>query len=432
MRYKCSQQLFEHAKKLMPGGVSSPVRAFRSVDHVPPFIKKANGSKLWDVDNNNYIDYVGSWGTAILGHAHEQVVYAVQKAATLGLSFGACTPDEARLAEYICNALPSIQQLRFVTSGTEACMTAIRLARSYTKRDLIIKFSGHYHGHSDMLLVKGGSGLATYGLPDSAGVPSRTTECTLSIPFNDLSYLEQTFLKYKSRIAGIILEPIAGNGGFIEPKAGFLELIRDLCTQHQAVLIFDEVMTGFRVCWGGAQVLYDINPDLTTLGKVIGGGLPLAAVGGSHDIMQQLAPTGPVYQAGTLSGNPLALASGLKTLELLSNPDQYKKLNQLSTRLTTGMKKLSQKHDIPIHANAQGGMFGFFFTPNTIHCFEELKQESNVELFCKFYQKMLAKGIYFPPSLYEANFISLAHTTEDVDFTLKAIEDVLIDLYHKM
>ena len=430
MRYKKSQQLFQRAQHTMPGGVSSPVRAFRSVDHVPPFITRAKGARLWDCDNNEYIDYVGSWGTAILGHAHEKVVRSVQEAASLGLSYGATTPNEANLAEYIIEAIPSIEQVRFVTSGTEACMTAVRLARGYTGRNKIVKFSGHYHGHSDMLLVKGGSGIATFGLPDSAGIPQNITESTISLPFNDLNCIQKTFKEYSHEIAAIILEPIAGNGGFIKPHPGFLESLQEICKKYQTLLVFDEVMTGFRVCWGGAQNLYQIKPDLTTLGKVIGGGLPLAALGGRADIMKTLAPLGPVYQAGTLSGNPIALASGLQTLRILKeNPSCYAHLARLTQQLTSGLRQLAKTYEFPITTDGEGGMFGFLFTDKTINRYEDVNQHVKLDLFCHFYKRILAKGIYLAPSVYEAGFMSLAHTTEDIDFTLKAIEDVLHHLH---
>ncbi|MEZ4741243.1 MAG: glutamate-1-semialdehyde 2,1-aminomutase [Bdellovibrionota bacterium] len=427
MNRETSAMLFARAKKLMPGGVSSPVRAFKSVGGDPVFIKKANGSYIWDEDDNRYIDYVGSWGPAILGHCHSEVLGAVVEVAQNGFSFGAPTRNESKLAEKIIEALPAMEMIRFVSSGTEACMSAIRLARGYTKRDYIVKFTGNYHGHGDMLLAKAGSGVATFGLPDSPGVPKGAVEHTLCCPYNDIKAIEELFRKYPEQIAAVILEPIVGNAGFIRPGAEFLPNLRELTTQSGALLIMDEVMTGFRAAWGGVQVNLNIKPDLTTLGKVIGGGMPLAAYGGRSDIMQLIAPSGPVYQAGTLSGNPLATACGLKTLELLQKSGNYQSLANLCKKLMNGFNGLAEKYRIPFISDWEGGMFGFFFCDSPIKRYEDTNN-MNIEIFRRFHRGMLDKGFYFAPSAYEAGFVSLAHSMQDIQATIDAADEVFQEL----
>lgn len=420
-----SKSLFKSALKIIPGGVSSPVRAFKAVGGNPVFIQRAKGSKLWDIDGNKYLDYMGSWGTALLGHSDPEVLEFLKKTLENGLSFGATSENELVLAQEIIEAVPSIDQVRFVNSGTEACMTAVRLARAYSKKDIIIKFDGHYHGHSDSLLAKAGSGLATLGLPSSPGIPENVVENTVSIPFNDLETLQETFKAHEGKIAALILEPIVGNSGFIRPQEGFLQSVEKICRTHDALLIFDEVMTGFRVAWGGAQNLFNIKPDLTTLGKIIGGGLPLAALGGRLDIMQELAPSGPVYQAGTLSGNPLATACGAKTLQILkSKPDAYKELNKKCQNLLTGFKSLAQDYAVPLQTDFEGGLFGFFFTDKKVLDYHEASQ-IDFNFFQKFFKNSLRMGCYFPPSSYEACFMSLTHSEEDIEKTLDVIDNSL-------
>lgn len=420
-----SESLFTKAKKLIPGGVNSPVRAFKGVGGNPIFFKQGKGAYLVDVDGNRYIDYVGSWGPLILGHSDERVISAAKEALENGMSFGAPTELEVNLAEKIISLMPSIEQIRMVNSGTEATMTAIRLARGYTGRNKIIKFNGCYHGHNDSLLVKAGSGLLTLGIPSSPGIPASITEHTLTADFNDLAQVTEFFNKYAEDIAGIIIEPIAGNMGFILPEPGFIEGLRALCTAHNAVLIFDEVMTGFRVALGGAQALYGITPDLTTLGKVIGGGMPVGAIGGKKEIMSCLAPEGNIYQAGTLSGNPLAMAAGLATLTVIEQPEFFADLSKNTAFLVQGLKEVASASDVPFWADSRGGMFGFCFNErSSINNFKEVA-ESNEVLFKAFYHAMLAEGIYLAPSMYEAGFVSGAHTKEDIEKTIQACKKAL-------
>ncbi len=427
MKRQRSSLLFSAAKRYMPGGVSSPVRSFSAVGGEPPFIARGKGSRVWDEDGNEYIDYVGSWGPAILGHAPDDIVAVVCAAAAKGLSFGAPTVGETLLAAEINAALPSMEMLRFVSSGTEACMSAIRLARGYTGKDLVIKFAGHYHGHSDGLLAKAGSGVATLALPSSAGVPREVVEHTLVAEFNDGVALRGIFSQHRGKIAAVIVEPIAGNVGFIRPQVDFLGLIRELCDQEQALMILDEVMTGFRVAFGGWQTLAGIKPDLTTLAKVIGGGLPLAVYGGRKEIMAKIAPLGPVYQAGTLSGNPLATACGLATLQRLKAPGVYEELNQKAAFLTSGLERLAARYDIPLRSDFAGGMFGFYFTHEQVRSYAEAQQTA-VHWYPRFFHLMLDQGIYLAPSPYEAGFVSLAHSQEDLQATLDAAEQAFAQL----
>lgn len=420
-----SQQLFQEAQKLIPGGVNSPVRAFRGVGGEPIFFKEGAGAYLVDVDDKRYIDYVGSWGPLILGHCHPSVVAAIVQQAKLGMSFGAPTDLEILLAKKIMHLMPSIEKIRMVNSGTEATMTAIRLARGYTQKSKIIKFNGCYHGHSDSLLVKAGSGLLTLGIPSSLGILSDTAEHTLTADYNDLDTTEQLFEQYGDDIAAVILEPIAGNMGLVLPKPDFLSGLRLLCDQYKTVLIFDEVMTGFRVGLGGAQDLYGITPDLTTLGKVIGGGLPVGAVGGRSEIMSLLAPLGGVYQAGTLSGNPLAMAAGLATLQEIQRPGFYADLSDLSAQLITALKQVCEEKHVPFYGQAVGGMFGFCFTSQTDIYNQGQVAASDETLFRNFYHGMLQEGIYFAPSMYEAGFMSSAHQMVEIEATQIAAERVL-------
>lgn len=427
MHTEKSRAAMQRARQLIPGGVNSPVRAFGGVGGDPVVFAKAQGAWLTDVDGNRYIDYIGSWGPAILGHAHPEVVEAVAAAAQHGLSFGAPTEAETELAQRVREFMPSLEMLRFVSSGTEATMTAIRLARAYAKRDKIIKFTGCYHGHADMLLVKAGSGALTLGFPDSPGVPADAAKHTLVVPFNDVPALEALFASNPDQIAAIIVEPIIGNAGFIRPKPGYLQTLRKLCSDHGAVLIFDEVMTGFRVGMGGVQGLEGITPDLTTLGKVIGGGLPIAAYGGKREIMSLVAPLGPMYQAGTLSGNPLSTAAGLKTLEILARPGQWAKLSATTQKLVKGFKQLADAYKIPFIADGEGGMFGFFFHAGPVWSLEQAKA-SNIERFRAFFHGMLQRGVYLAPSAFEAGFISLAHGDEEVSATLARAEQTFKEL----
>ncbi len=417
-----SADLFQHAQKVIPGGVNSPVRAFGSVGGTPKFVSRAKGSRLWDADNKEYIDYIGSWGPMLLGHAHPEVIQAVQEAAAHGLSFGAPTALETRMAELICQAVPSIQKVRMVSSGTEATMSAIRLARGFTGRDNIVKFEGCYHGHSDALLVKAGSGALTLGVPSSPGVPAAFTQHTLTLPFNDADALKALFREKGDSLACVIIEPIAGNMNFVEPLPGYLQTLRELCTEHGCVLIFDEVMTGFRVALGGAQAHYQVTPDLTTLGKVIGGGMPVGAFGGRTDIMNHIAPEGPVYQAGTLSGNPIAMTAGIKTLELLNAPGFHEQLNEKSAALMQGLQTAADKHGIALTTAHAGGMFGLFFTDEkTVSHFDQV-MACNTEQFNAFFHAMLEAGIYLAPSSFEAGFISAAHSDEDIAATVAAAD----------
>ena len=414
-----SKQLFRRAKRVIPGGVNSPVRAFGSVGGTPPFIVSGKGARIRDADDNDYIDYVGSWGPLILGHAHPKVVSAVKRAASRGTSFGAPTEAEVEIAEVVCSALPSVQQVRFVSSGTEATMSAIRLARAATGRTRILKFDGCYHGHSDALLVGAGSGVATLGIPGSPGVPEAFTELTVRAPYNDLAAVESAFCRFGDELACVLVEPVAGNMGCIPPLPGFLQGLRELCDRHGALLVFDEVMTGFRVAWGGAQRRYRVRPDLTCLGKVIGGGLPSAAYAGRRELMREIAPSGPVYQAGTLSGNPLATAAGLETLRLLQRSGAYEQLAERSRELSEGLASLAEEVGVEFTTVAVGGMFGFFFRPGPVCNFEDAKK-SHLERFRRFFAAMLDAGVYLAPSPFEAGFVSLAHGRREIRETLAA------------
>lgn len=417
-----NQQLFERSQAVIPGGVNSPVRAFRSVGGTPRFFDRGSGAYLWDADGKRYIDYVGSWGPAILGHAHPAVVAAVQRAAASGLSFGAPTAAELEMAELICRLIPSIEQVRLVSSGTEATMSAIRLARGFTGRSRIVKFEGCYHGHADALLVKAGSGALTFGQPSSAGVPPEVTAHTMVLDYNDVDGLSHAFARHGPEIAAVIVEPVAGNMNLILPRPGFLAALRELCSRHGAVLIFDEVMTGFRVHPGGAQALYGIRPDLTTLGKIVGGGLPLGAFGGRRDIMRQVAPLGPVYQAGTLSGNPVAVAAGLATLAVVQSRHMHERLAQSTQRLTEGLVGAAARAGVPFSAQAVGGMFGCYFRSLAPESFAQVMQ-SDGEAFNRFFHQMLDRGVYFAPSAFEAGFVSTAHTDADIEATVSAAAD---------
>lgn len=420
-----SDELFQKALTLIPGGVNSPVRAFKGVGGTPVFFKAGQGPYLIDVDGKRYIDYVGSWGPLILGHCHPQVIEAVTQALHHGMSFGAPTELEILLAEKIISLMPSIQKIRMVNSGTEATMTAIRLARGYTQKNKIIKFNGCYHGHNDSLLVKSGSGVLTLGLPSTPGIPASITEHTLTAPYNDILEVKRIFETYPDDIAAIIIEPIAGNMGFVLPDDGFLQGLRDLCDNYQALLIFDEVMTGFRVGLGGAQGIYNIMPDLTTLGKVIGGGMPVGAIGGRADIMNHLAPEGLVYQAGTLSGNPLAMAAGLATLTEVEKPGFYEALDVKSRKLVNGLANIAKELNIAFSTDAIGGMFGFCFNAMAhVRSFADVAA-SNESLFKMFYHEMLKRGVYFAPSMYEAGFVSRAHGDEEIESTLAAAQVAL-------
>jgi glutamate-1-semialdehyde 2,1-aminomutase len=421
-----NQQLFEQSQKYIPGGVNSPVRAFKSVGGTPVFFQRGQGAHFWDVDGKRYIDYVGSWGPLILGHAHPQVVKAVQKTVEHGLTFGAPTEAELEIAELICNLVPSIEQVRLVSSGTEAGMSAIRLARGYTGRNKIIKFEGCYHGHDDCLLVKAGSGALTFGNPSSAGVPQETTGHTIVLDYNDLPGLEASFKKFGEEIAAVIVEPVAGNMNLIAPKVDFLSTLRALCTQHGSVLIFDEVMTGFRVGLGCAQGLYQIKPDLTVLGKVIGGGMPMAAFGGRREIMQCLAPVGAVYQAGTLSGNPVAVAAGLTTLKLIQEKGFYDNLTARTRQLTEGLTASARKHGIDFCAQSIGGMFGLYFSKNIPSSFAEV-MSCDKDAFNRFFHAMLDRGVYFAPSAFEAGFVSSLHGDSEINETLLAADSIFAD-----
>ena len=424
---KRSQKLFQRAQLCIPAGVNSPVRAFRSVGGTPPFIQRGRGAQVWDADGRAYIDYVGSWGPLIVGHAHPDVVKAVEQAAARGLSFGAPTEQEVEMAELLCRLMPSLEQVRLVSSGTEATMSAIRLARGYTGRDRIVKFEGCYHGHADALLVKAGSGALTFGQPSSLGVPESTAAHTLVLDYNDEAALERAFERDSATIAAVIVEPVAGNMNLVAPRPGFLETLRRLCTRHGAVLIFDEVMTGFRVALGGAQALYGVTPDLTTLGKVIGGGMPVGAFGGRRDIMKAIAPLGPVYQAGTLSGNPVALAAGLATLKLIQAPGFFDRLAATARSLCEGLARCGQKYGVPLAAASVGGMFGIYFRETPPASYAEVMQ-CDREMFNRFFHAMLAEGIYLAPSAYEAGFVSSAHGPTEIGHTLDAAGKVLAEL----
>ena len=414
-----SAALFEQAQQIIPGGVNSPVRAYKSVNLQPPFIQRAEGSRVYDVDGNAYIDYVGSWGPMILGHAHPQVVAAVQAAAAEGCSFGAPTAREVHLARLIVEAFPSIDMVRLVNSGTEATMSAIRLARGFTGRDGILKFAGCYHGHADSLLVKAGSGAMTFGVPDSPGVPADLARHTLTVPFNDLDAVRATLEQNPGQVACAIVEPAVGNMGLVPPEPGFLEGLRDLTRQHDALLILDEVMTGFRVAYGGVQTLYDIDPDLTTLGKVIGGGLPVGAYGGKRDIMEHMSPVGPIYQAGTLSGNPLAMAAGITTLEILRAEPPYAALGERAAYLMDETAKAARQLGVPVYTTALGSMFTLFFSAKPVRNFDDASA-CDVPAFRRYFAAMLQAGIYLAPSQYEAGFLSTAHADADIEATLRA------------
>ena len=418
-----SHDLFEQAQHCIPGGVNSPVRAFRGVGGDPVFIERAAGAYLYHADGGRFIDYVGSWGPMILGHAHPEVLRAVHQAVDNGLSFGAPTEIETRMAERVCELVPSIELVRMVSSGTEATMSAIRLARGFTSRERIVKFEGCYHGHSDSLLVKAGSGALTLGEPSSPGVPSALAQQTITLSFNDLEQVERSFSEVGQEIACIIVEPVAGNMNCIPPEPGFLQGLRRICDQYGSLLIFDEVMTGFRVALGGAQGLYGVTPDLTTLGKVIGGGMPVGAFGGRREVMEEIAPLGPVYQAGTLSGNPVAMAAGLKTLELIAAPGFYQALGARTERLVNGLVERARSANVPLTANQVGAMFGIFFTE--AEQVRDFAQSTACDLaaFRRFFHAMLERGVYLAPSAFEAGFVSAAHTETDIDATLDAAEE---------
>ena len=414
-----SAALFQQAQQLIPGGVNSPVRAYKSVNLQPPFIQRAAGARVYDVDGNVYIDYVGSWGPLILGHAHPQVVAAVQQAAADGCSFGAPTEREVRLAQLIVEAFPAMDMVRMVNSGTEATMTAIRLARGFTGRDMIMKCAGCYHGHADSLLVKAGSGAMTFGVPDSPGVPAALARHTLTVPFNNLVAVRQALEQHPGQVACVIVEPAAGNMGLVPPEPGFLEGLRQVTREHGTLLIFDEVITGFRVAYGGMQTLYNIDPDLTTLGKVIGGGLPVGAYGGRREIMERMSPVGPVYQAGTLSGNPLAMAAGITTLELLRAAPPYAVLAERTAYLVQQTEQAAQRYGVPVYITSLGSMFTVFFSARPIHNYDDAST-CDIPTFRRYFAAMLQAGIYLAPSQFETGFLSTAHTDEDIDITLRA------------
>lgn len=422
-----NESLFNRAKAIIPGGVNSPVRAFGSVGGVPRFIKKAEGAYVWDENGTRYTDYVGSWGPAIVGHAHPEVIEAVREAVLGGLSFGAPTEGEIVIAEEIAKIMPSVEQLRLVSSGTEATMTAIRLARGFTGRDKIIKFEGCYHGHSDSLLVKAGSGLLTFGNPSSAGVPADFTKHTLVLEYNNIAQLEEAFAQNGNDIACVILEPFVGNMNLVRPSEAFVKALRELTEKHGAVLIYDEVMTGFRVALGGAQSLHGIKPDLTTMGKVIGGGMPLAAFGGRKDIMECTSPLGGVYQAGTLSGNPIAVAAGLKTLEIIQREGFYENLTALTQRLADGIADAAKAHGVEFTADSVGGMFGLYFAGHTPQNYADMAR-SNIDGFKHFFHGMLDRNVAFGPSAYEAGFVSAAHTPELIDETIAVAHEVFKEM----
>jgi len=425
-----SKKLFHEAQRYLPGGVDSPVRAFKAVGGIPPFIVKGKGSKIYDVDSNEFIDYVCSWGPLILGHSHPQVVEALKQAIECGTSFGAPTELETALAKVISTAMPSIEMLRFVNSGTEATMTALRLSRAFTDRDKIVKFAGGYHGHADGLLAKAGSGLATLGIPDSPGVPLSYAQNTLVAPYNDAEAVEQLFQRYPKEIAAVIVEPVAANMGVVPPQSGFLASLRKLTNEFGALLIFDEVITGFRVAYGGAQALYRVTPDLTCLGKIIGGGLPIGAYGGRREIMEMMAPVGAVYQAGTLSGNPLVMTAGIETLKILSQPGVYEQLEVKSSNLEKGIATVASEKGITLHISRVASLLTTFFTSKPVVDYETATQ-ADTRLFGRFFQQLLSQGIYWPPSQFEAAFVSLAHSDEDIQTTIRAINKALSPLASK-
>jgi len=424
MNFKRSEALFEEAQKYLPGGVDSPVRAFKSVGGTPPFMVKGAGSKIYDADGNEFIDYICSWGPLILGHSHPQVIDAIKRVADLGTSFGAPTELEITLAKMVTTAIPSIDMVRFVNSGTEATMTALRLARGYTGRDKIIKFAGGYHGHADGLLVKSGSGMATLSLPNCPGVPASYVENTLVATYNDADSVEQLFTKYPNQIAAVIVEPIAANIGLIPPQPGFLEDLRRITSENGALLIFDEVISGFRVNYGGAQALYGITPELTCLGKIIGGGLPVGAYGGKREIMSMIAPAGPVYQAGTLSGNPLAITAGIETLKVLSRPGVYEQLDKSTALLEDGIKEAISSLNMNIQVSRLASLLTIFFTSSPLTDYDSVAT-ADTAMFAKFHQQLLKSGIYWAPSQFEAAFISLAHSDADIKTTIDKISEAL-------
>jgi len=423
-----SQILWQRAQAFLPGGVNSPVRAWRSVKGQPVFIERAQGAKIYDADGREYIDYVCSWGPMIVGHAHPEVVEAIKKAAEKGTSFGAPTEAEVELAELVAQAFPSIEKVRMVNSGTEATMSAVRLARAYTGRDKVIKFDGCYHGHADSFLVKAGSGLATLGIPASPGVPADLTKHTISLPYNNLKAVEETFSQIGDEIACVIVEPVAGNMGVVLPEEGFLVGLRQITEKYKSLLIFDEVITGFRVSWGGAQAFYGIDPDLTCLGKIVGGGLPVGGYGGKREIMSLVAPEGQVYQAGTLSGNPLAMAAGLATLKILQRSETYAELEQKTKRLTEGIEKAAQEAGLNIQLNRIASMFSLFFEPKAPVKDYESVLNTNAEMFIQYFYGMLKRGVYLAPSAYEAAFVSLAHTEADIERTIQAARETFKEI----
>ena len=424
MQLTRSEQLFGQAQKYIPGGVNSPVRSFRAVQGTPPFIVRGQSCRIWDVDGNEYIDYVCSWGPLVLGHAPPVLVAALQKAAENGTSFGAPTEGEVELAQIICEALPSVDSIRLVSSGTEACMSAIRLARAYTGRNKIIKFAGCYHGHADGLLVKAGSGAMTHGIPTSAGVPESYAQETLVAEYNDLASVQQLFDAYPQDIAGVIVEPVAGNMGVVPPADGFLAGLRQLTLENGATLIFDEVITGFRLAYGGAQNLFDITPDITCLGKIIGGGLPVGAYGGRREIMEQVAPLGPMYQAGTLSGNPLAVTAGITTLKELQKPGTYEYLDSLAQRFTDGLSQVFRQLEVPSSINRVKSMFTGFFTDGPVNVLSQVEKADTTQ-YGRYFHAMLERGVYLAPSQFEAGFVSTAHTEADIDRTIEIAEAAL-------
>lgn len=424
--YEKSNKAFKEASELMPGGVNSPVRAFKSVNMDPIFMERGRGSKIYDIDGNEYIDYVLSWGPLILGHTNERVVEGIKKVAEMGTSFGAPTEIENELAKLVIERVPSIEVVRMVSSGTEATMSALRLARGYTGRNKIMKFEGCYHGHGDSLLIKAGSGVATLGLPDSPGVPEGVAKNTITVPYNDLESVRYAFEQFGDDMAGVIVEPVAGNMGVVPPQPGFLEGLREITEQNGSLLIFDEVMTGFRVGYNCAQGYFGVTPDITCLGKVIGGGLPVGAYGGKAEIMKQIAPSGPIYQAGTLSGNPLAMTAGFETLSQLT-PDSYKEFERKADRLEEGLKAAAEKYDIPHTINRAGSMIGIFFTNEDVINYEKAKT-SNLEFFAEYYREMANQGVFLPPSQFEGLFLSTAHTDEDIEKTILAAEQAFSKL----
>jgi len=415
-----SARLFEEAKRFIPGGVNSPVRAFKAVGGTPPFIERARGARVWDVDGNEYIDYVASWGPMILGHAHPQVIEAVKEAAEKGTSYGAPTAPEVEMARMICSALPSVEMVRMVNSGTEAVMSAIRLARAFTGRDKVVKFAGCYHGHADGLLVRAGSGATTLGVPDSPGVPEGYASLTLIAPYNDLEALRALMKEHRGEVACVVVEPVAGNMGVVPPEEGFLEGLRRVCDEEGCLLIFDEVITGFRVGWSGGQGLYGVRPDLTCLGKIIGGGFPVGAFGGRREVMERLAPVGDVYQAGTLSGNPVAMAAGLKTLQILKEKDPYGRLDEMTSYLCEEASKIARSLGLDLFFSRVGSMFTVFFTPGPVRDYESARR-SDIAAYSRYFWTLLREGIYVAPSQFEAAFLSTAHTEQDLSKTLEAL-----------